>query len=191
MVALAFAALYPRSVERLIVLNAAHESHAFATAWRSLQRRVIDLGLANGCAAEALAIARGMGMLSYRTAEEFEERFEVVPARDGDAVRFPCEGYLAARGEDFARRFDPEVVRTLSLAIDLHRVEPEKITTPVTLIGALSDWLVPPEQLQELVDRLAGPVSAHLLDTIYGHDAFLKEAAGIGPLLRGALEVSS
>mgnify|MGYP001147286652 CR=1 FL=1 len=43
MVALAFAARWPRRVERLFVMSAADRTHPMATAWRSVQRRTVRL----------------------------------------------------------------------------------------------------------------------------------------------------
>jgi homoserine O-acetyltransferase len=99
----------------------------------------------------------------------------------------PVEDYLDARGEAFAERFDAPAYRCLSLAIDLHRVEPERIATPATLVAVDSDQLVPPEQVRDLASRLAGPVELHEVSSLYGHDAFLKEVAAIGPILRSNL----
>jgi homoserine O-acetyltransferase len=75
MVALAFAAAFPARIGRAVVISAAHVSHPMTTALRSIQRRIVQLGLDTGTGREALAIARGLAMTTYRTAEEFEERF--------------------------------------------------------------------------------------------------------------------
>ena len=76
MVALAFAELFPARVERLAVVSADASPHPYSTAGRELQRRVVRLGLEQGKGDEALAIARGMAMTSYRSREEFAGRFE-------------------------------------------------------------------------------------------------------------------
>ena len=46
MVALAFGERYPQRVERLFVISAADQPHPMATAWRSVQRNIARLGLA-------------------------------------------------------------------------------------------------------------------------------------------------
>jgi homoserine O-acetyltransferase len=48
MVALAFAAGFPRRVENLIVISAAEKPHPFGTAMRGVQRRIVEFGAANG-----------------------------------------------------------------------------------------------------------------------------------------------
>ena len=59
---------------------------------------------------------------------------------------------------------------------------------PTTLIGIASDRLVPLADLCELQRRCGAPAALHVIDSRYGHDAFLKEATLIGPLLSDALE---
>ncbi|HEY1588438.1 MAG TPA: alpha/beta hydrolase, partial [Rhodanobacter sp.] len=76
----------------------------------------------------------------------------------------------------------------LSESIDLHDVTPEQIPTPATLIGFPSDRLVPLADLCELQRRLHGPATLEVVESPYGHDAFLKEPEQIASLLREALE---
>jgi homoserine O-acetyltransferase len=188
MVALAFAERYPDRVDQLVVISAAHESHSMSTGLRALQRRVVELGLDHGAGDAALAIARGIAMTTYRTAREFAERFDNSPTFTGRTeVSFEVERYLANRGADFTAKFRPEYFLALSLSSDLHRVDPAAISTPTTIIAAEGDTLVPEEQTRDLARRLAGPARFELVPTIFGHDAFLKEAAKFGRLLSSVL----
>jgi len=187
MVGLALAAHEPARLRALVAISAADRAHPLATAWRSVQRRLVRLGREHGAPRQALALARGLAMATYRSARELEERFggetEIV---DG-VPRFPVEAYLEARGDAFAESFDAEAYLCLSQAIDLHRVDAAAITTPTTLVAVESDQLVPVEQVRDLSRRLAGPVQLIELDSVYGHDAFLKESAALAPILRDAL----
>jgi homoserine O-acetyltransferase len=183
MVGLAFAQLFPDRVERLVAIAAAHASHPLASAWRSVQRRILALGVETGLERRAVAIARSLAMATYRGRGELAERF----GGPAEGTRLPVEDYLEARGEAFAGAFDAHAYRCLSLAIDLHRVEPERIATPATLVAFDSDQIVPPEQVRELAARLAGPVELHEIRSVHGHDGFLKEPAALAPILRGAL----
>lgn len=187
MVALAFGERFPQRAARLVVISAAHESHPMATALRTLQRRAVRLGIETGRAHEGLAIARGIAMTTYRTAEEFAERFGGAPARTAAGPRFPVEEYLEQRGEAFARAFSPWSFLCLSESIDLHRVDPARITAPTTLVGVDSDTLVPPWQLRALAGSLAGPARLVELRSVFGHDAFLKEVGAISRVVRDAL----
>lgn len=188
MVALAFGARYGALAERLVVLSAAHEAHPLATAWRSVQRNVVRLGLEVGEGRRALAIARGLAMTTYRSPKEFAARFAGRPEPAGERFRFPVDGYLEAHGERFAARVRPEAYLCLSESIDLQAVRPEDVRLPTTLVAVRGDQLVPLEQMHELADRLAGPCGLVEIDSLYGHDAFLKEDALLAPLFAEVLE---
>ena len=188
MVALAFAERHPDRVERVVAVSAPACPHPFATAMRELQRRIVDLGLRSGDADEALSIARGLAMLSYRTADEFAERFG-AGIDGGECLGTSEPGrYLRARGDRFRSVMSPERFLSLSASIDRHRVEPERIEVPTLLIGAESDQLVPPVQLEALHDRLGGLCELHLLPCLYGHDMFLKEPDALAALVKPFLE---
>jgi homoserine O-acetyltransferase len=64
----------------------------------------------------------------------------------------------------------------LSESIDLHQVDAAKIRVPTTLVGVREDQLVPLGDVQSLNARLAGPTTFVEISSLYGHDAFLKEA---------------
>lgn len=191
MVALAFAERYPERVGGLVAISAPHEPHPMSTALRGLQRRIVELGLETGRAGDALAIARGLAMTTYRSAREFGERFASAPVEcsDNDAT-FPVEGYLRHHGERFASRWTAERFLALSLSGDLHRVDPAAISTPATIVAAEGDAIVPGGQLEELAARLAGPARLIHLPTTRGHDAFLTEPTAVGDILRTALSTT-
>jgi homoserine O-acetyltransferase len=174
MVALAFAERYPERVERLIVIGAADRAHPMITAQRVVQRRIIELGIHTGRAHEAVALARALAITTYRSAREFDERFATV-----DAV----ESYLLHNGRKFADRFSPQRYLALSLSSDTHRVDPNRVTTPTTLVAAEGDTVVPREQLERLVAALAGPSRIVDLPSKNGHDAFLTEQDTLGRIL--------
>jgi len=191
MVALRFADLFPSRIERVVAISAPDRPRVFATAWRALQRQVLALGSRCDCEREAVVLARAMGMLSYRSAAEFEERF----AEGSSAATVPGEGpvvdYLLARGRDFAAKFEAGALSRLSRAIDLHRADVARIDAPTTLVAADPDLLVPIEQLAALAPTFARPARLVPLPSRFGHDAFLKEIDRLGPIVAAALEESS
>ena len=185
MVALAFAAAYPDRVERLVAISAAHESAPMSTALRVLQRQVVELGVATGRGRDALRIARGIAMTTYRTAAEFADRF---PLDGSEGERgFEVERYLAHAGLKFADSFTPERFLALSLSADLHRVRPRDVRTPATIVAADGDTLVPRAQLVTLARELGAPARLVRLATRHGHDAFLTDPDRIGPIVSTAL----
>lgn len=187
MIALAFAELFPDRVGRLVLISAPHEAHPMTTAIRVVQRRILQLGVATGRPAEGVALARALGITTYRTAEEFATRFgTAAESRDG-AFRFPVEEYLDRSGWRFASRFTAERYLALSESLDLHRVDPRKITTLTTIVAVESDTLVPRWQLEQLRDTLGGSVWFQCIRSPYGHDAFLKEITQVGRIIGESL----
>ena len=187
MVALAFAARHPRCVNRLLLLAGAHRAHPLSTAQRSVQRSIVRLGQSTGRVDDALALARQLAITTYRGSAEFGKRFAGGPEWRDDRFHFPVEDYLEHQGRRFVERFDADRFLALSESIDLHDVTPEQVPTPATLIGFPSDRLVPLADLCELQRRLYGPATLEVIESPYGHDAFLKEPEQLAPLLREAL----
>ncbi|HEX7341531.1 MAG TPA: homoserine O-succinyltransferase [Rhodanobacteraceae bacterium] len=189
MTALAFASRHAHRVERLVVLAGAHRPHPLSTAQRSIQRNILRLGLANGCIAEATSLARQLAMTTYRGASEFAERFAGEATFADGRFQLPVESWLDHCGKKFATAFDARRYLSLSESIDLHAVDPATVNTPTTLIGFASDRLVPLSDLCELQRGLGAAASLEVVESLYGHDGFLKESARLAPLLREALSM--
>jgi homoserine O-acetyltransferase len=188
MVALAFAERYPERADQLVVVSAPAEPHPMSTALRSLQRRVVELGLDTGRAKDALAIARGLAMTTYRSTEEFGTRFAAPGARlSTNNEDRSVETYLRHHGEKFAAWMPPSRFLALSLSSDLHRVNPARCTTPALFVAARGDTIVPLEQSKTLDRHWAGRSRLVETHTHTGHDAFLAEPQHVGALLNEAL----
>jgi len=185
MVGLALAARAPQRIERLCVISAADRPAALVSAWRGVQRRIVEFGLAHGDAEGGLSLARQLAMTTYRSANEFEGRFEAGVDADGKGG---VDDYLIARGEAYPQAMPPRRWLSLSEAIDRHSVDVGAITTPTTLVGASSDQLVPIAAIRTLAAQLPALKAVHEIHSIYGHDAFLKEVASIGAILTQVLE---
>jgi homoserine O-acetyltransferase/O-succinyltransferase len=188
MVALAFAERYPQVVKHVVAISAADRSHPMATAWRSVQRAMVRYAAKNGDAPEGLRLARALAMATYRSPEEFAARFSGAPARIDGRFQFPVESYLLARGDAYAATYIPEAFVCLSESIDLHRIDPSRINVPVTLVGILEDQLIPISDLRSLRARLGDQTALVELSSLYGHDAFLKEADALEPVFARALQ---
>ena len=183
MVALAFGARFAARARRLIVISAAHESDPIATALRHLQRRVVALGREVGRERDALAIARGIAMTSYLTARHFDERLAESDRDDSRLVEHRIGSYLKTRGEQFAEQWTSERYNALSLSLDLHKIRPEDVTVPTSVIAVTADRLVPVAQSRELARRLGGPSQLIEIDSSLGHDAFLGDSSRISPFV--------
>jgi homoserine O-acetyltransferase len=188
MVGLAFAARHPQRLGRLVAIAGAHRAHPLSIAVRNIQREVVRLGDRLGDAAAGLDLARRLAMTTYRGEREFAERCGDAPHYADGRFHFAEEPWLAAAGARFAQRFDPARYLALSESIDLHAVAPEDVRVPTTLVGIASDRVVPLADLCELQRRCGAAATLHVIDSRYGHDAFLKEPAQISALLHEALD---
>jgi homoserine O-acetyltransferase len=187
MVALALGERWPQRVAQLVVIGAAHEPHPMSVGLRALQRRIVELGLETGRVTEGMTLGRALAMTTYRTAAEFADRFDVEPHGKSDHPVFDVENYLVSAGEKFAARVPPERYLALSLSADLHRVTPERITVPTTVIPAQGDTLVPPAQMRAMAKRLPNLRGVHVLRSRVGHDSFLTEPKRLGAILSATL----
>jgi homoserine O-acetyltransferase/O-succinyltransferase len=187
MVALAFGERYPERVAQLIIIGAPDRSHPLATAWRAVQRRIVEFAVRTGEPQEGLKLARALAMTSYRSAEELAARFSGAVARDGQRFVFPVEEYLFARGSEYASRHRAETFLCLSESIDLHRIDAGRVFVPTAVVAVREDQLVPLADLRALAARLPRG-SLHEISSIYGHDAFLKESHQLRAIFKAALE---
>jgi homoserine O-acetyltransferase len=186
MVALAFGERHPERVAELIVISAADRPHALATAWRSVQRRIVRLALAEGRGEEGLQLAQSLAVATHRSPEELAARFDGTPVREDGGWRFPIERYLLACGADLAARHTAQSFLTLSESIDLHRISAARIFVPTRAIAVREDPLVPLADMRALVARMPR-ARLHEISSIYGHDAFLKESELLHPLFSRSL----
>jgi homoserine O-acetyltransferase/O-succinyltransferase len=187
MVALCFAERYPALVNHIVILSAADKAQVLSTAWRSVQRQIVREAIARGDGPSGLKLARALAMATYRSAVEFQIRFGAAPTRNEDRFRFPIEDYLFARGDDYVQKYRAESFLVLSESIDLHQMDATRVHTPATLIAVREDQLVPFNDMQALSARLNGPRQLIEINSIFGHDAFLKEGAALTPIIKATL----
>lgn len=187
MVALAFALHCPELVRRIIVISAADRPHPLSTAWRCVQRAMVRHASARGDGPEGLRLARALAMTTYRSAREFQSRFDQPATRIDGRYRFPVESYLLARGDAYAAGYVPEAFVCLSESIDLHRIDAGQMRVPATLVGIIEDQLVPIEDMRQLQRRLGASAQLVELSSLYGHDAFLKETDALREIFTAAL----
>jgi len=213
MSALAFSTLYPEASKSLLIVSSGPRSLPFSIALRSMQREMIrkDPEWKKGLyeigegPISGMRLARKIGMVSYRSADEWEQRFgrERVPEErktgDGFALDFEIESYLEAHAQKFTGQFDANCYLYLSRASDLFdladhggsleaayaKIGPEK----VTVIGVVSDLLFPVHQQQQLAAGIAEAnpdkdVNYVEMDSIHGHDSFLVDMDQLRPIVQ-------
>ena len=180
---------HPQRLGRLVAVSGAHRPHPYASAWRALQRRAVALGQLQCAETHGLALARQFAMLSYRTPEEFGERFDAAPEVVNGRVRVAAEDYLDAAGAQYVARTRVDAYLRLSESIDLHRIDPAAVGVPTLVVAVEGDRLVPLSDLVALVEGLGTRGSLRVLRSPYGHDAFLKETDRIDAILANALRL--
>ncbi len=208
MTALAYVAQHPEGSVRMILISSATRALPFSIAIRSLQREMIrrDPKWLDGNyplddpPISGQRLARKLGMISYRSAKEWEHRFGreriVFEKETGDqfAGDFSVESYLEAQAVKFTGQFDANCYLYLSRASDLFdlaehggslkagfsRLQLDK----ALVIGVKTDFLFPLQQQEQLAVGLAEvveDVSFRPLDCIKGHDSFLVEMDAFRP----------
>ncbi len=206
--AIQWAVDFPANVERAIVVatGAAASAEQIALCWLQDQAIRLDPDFRDGDYYDAergpavgLAIARGIGHLSYRSEVELQRRFgnnsqdHEPPLSKG---RYAVESYLAHHGEKMIRRFDANSYLVLSEAMNHYdlgrgyggaREALSRVRAQVTIAGISSDRLYPLRLQWELADLLGSADDVQVIDSIVGHDAFLVEHQAMGEVIREAL----
>ena len=215
MTGLAFCVRHPDRVRQFISVSSATRALPFSIAVRSLQREMIrsdpkwmkgnyDVG---DPPIMGQRLARKLGMISYRSAEEWVQRFgrerstDHARIEDQFVAEFSVESYLENVAQKFTGSFDPNCYLYLSHASDLfdlaeyggsldcgfRRLELER----ALVIGVTTDILFPIEQQRELAQGFSincRDTELAELDCIRGHDSFLVDMDAFRPVIWNFLE---
>lgn len=215
MCALAYLHLHPDSSRSHINVSGSARALPFSIAIRSLQREAIRLdpewnhGNYSGdqYPESGMRMARKLGVVTYRSAMEWDGRFGRVrldsECREDDpfGLEFEVERYLEGHARRFVRQFDPNCYLYLSRCMDwfdlaeyaagdvMAGLAGIRIARALA-IGVHTDILFPLQQQQQIADGLrAGGCQAEFvhLDSPQGHDAFLVDIGQFGPVIAGFL----
>lgn len=208
--AVEWAVSFPELVPRAVILASGAQATAEEIALCSLQIRAIE---ADPCFRggdyydavpddgpwRGMSLARGIGQVSYRSEEEFDDRFgrghqgDEQPLEGG---RYAVESYLDYHGEKLAYRFDANTYVTLSRAMNHHDVGRgrggvpaalARITADVTLAGISSDRLYPLRLQHELAALVPRNSGVEVIQSMAGHDGFLTESEAVTKVIARAL----
>ena len=133
MTVLAYCALFPGETRSVVSISAAARSAPFSIALRSLQREMIRRDpawhegnySADAIPVQGMRLARKLGMITYRSAKEWTQRFGRERAsaerQPGDpfGIDFEVESYLENHATKFTGQFDPNCYLYISRAMDL------------------------------------------------------------------------
>ena len=207
MQALQWAVEFPEWVERVVAMGTT-QLNALGIGLNHLQREAIRLDpewlggdYYDGEGPRAgLALARGIAMTTYKSAELFHARHGRKPDRKGvapwekESGRFDIAGYLEYQGQLFWQRFDANAYITITKAMDLWDPQRdfqgeawERIRAKVLLFGISSDVLFPDSDVCAFAEELrsAGADCRYeSVDSAHGHDSFLAEPDKLVGLVR-------
>jgi homoserine O-acetyltransferase len=210
MTGLAYCVRHPGATRAFVSISSATRAEPFSIAVRSLQREMIrsdpkwndgnydpDDGPIVG-----QRLARKLGMITYRSADEWRGRFgrERATAEGGTGdrfkIEFSVEMYLEYQARKFTGDFDPNCYLYLSHASDLFDLAEyggsldaayRRLKLDASLVvGVTTDILFPVQQQRELaegLDRVVGDSTFVELDCIRGHDSFLVEMDAFRPVI--------
>ncbi len=210
MTGLALCVRHPESTRSFISISSATRAMPFSIAVRSLQREMIrsDPKWKKGNYKSGnppimgQRLARKLGMITYRSAEEWAQRFgrerSTTHARIEDqfSAEFAVESYLENHANKFTGAFDPNCYLYLSHASDLFDLAEyggsldagfKRLNLERTLvIGVRTDILFPLDQQRELAAgfaKVCDDAQFVELDCIRGHDSFLVEMDAFRPVM--------
>ena len=216
MTALSLLARHPGLARTHINICGAARALPFSIAIRSLQREAIRLDPDwnsgdyddSRYPESGMRMARKLGVITYRSALEWDGRFGRVrldsDRRDDEdpfGLEFEVESYLEGHARRFVRRFDPNCYLYLSRSMDwfdlgdgfdgdvLRGLASIRLDMALA-IGVQTDILFPLQQQEQIADGLrTGGCDASFLPLAspQGHDAFLVDFERFGPAVEGFL----
>ncbi len=182
MQALQFATDYPGFVGNVVAIACTKALDTQGVALNAIARNAIT---SNPDPLRGMTIARQIGHVTYLSRESIREK-------SGDD-RFGVETYLDYQAEKFVQRFDPNTYLLFSKALTRFELDEAKLVQSdarFLLLSFSSDWIYPPSDSEALLATLrgAGLEATHVvIETGYGHDAFLLEAETQAPYVRSFL----
>jgi len=195
---LAWLTQFPRNARHFLCISSAAYAEPFSIAIRSLQREAVvtDPHWHKGEYTESswpengMRLARKLGMISYRSADEWRKRFgrqeqnRIKPRLYG--MNYAVESYLENAAKKFVSQYDPCSYVYLSRAMDWFDVREGKQSLAAALsavrlksariIGVGSDILFPLHQQREVAEAFAANgIDSRLVElpSEQGHDSFL------------------
>ncbi|MCK3657204.1 homoserine O-acetyltransferase [Pasteurellaceae bacterium Pebbles2] len=201
---------YPDFVDNVVNLCSSLTFSAEAIGFNHVMRQAVinDPNFNNGDyydgepPAKGLAIARMLGMLTYRTDIQLAKAFGRATKAEGQfwGDLFQVESYLSYQGKKFLDRFDANSYLHLLRALDLYdpAVGYENIKTALarikaryTLIAVTNDQLFKITDLQKsktLLEQSQVNLQYFEFASDYGHDAFLVDYDIFDGKIRAGLE---
>ena len=131
---------------------------------------------------QGLRLARQLATIAYLDEAYLRQLEKSDP-------RWRLSEWLAREAENFAEKFNPRSYLGMLHAMMEFDCHPAFLPSvpPVVIVGCAEDKLFPPAIVQETAARFtAGSIpQAIMVDSAYGHDAFLLDESLYAPILNG------
>ena len=201
---------YPEFADNIINLCSSLTLSAEAIGFNHVMRQAVinDPNFNNGdyyngiAPDKELAIARMLGMLTYRTDIQLAKAFGRATKNEGHfwGDYFQVESYLSYQGRKFLTRFDANTYLHLIRAMDLYdpslgyadmKTALSRIKARYTLVSVENDQLFKVSELRkskQLLEQNGVNLQYYEFASDYGHDAFLVDYDFFEPKIRSGLE---
>jgi len=213
MQALEWGIMYPHRVDKIIPIASTSKLSPQAISFDAVGRNAIisDQNWADGdyypnpkWPEKGLSIARMIGHITYLSEASMMIKFGRNLQEKTDygydfSTDFQVESYLKYQGEKFVSRFDANAYLYLTKALSYFDLEKKygsleaafaDTTCKFLVLAITSDWLYPPKQSKDIVKalmKMGKRVTYSVLDSPYGHDAFLLKNERLEQLLEAFL----
>ena len=200
---------YPDFVSNVVNLCSSLSFSAEAIGFNHLMRQAVinDPHFNNGDyydgekPEKGLAIARMLGMLTYRTDIQLNKAFGRATKAEGNLQGdyFQVESYLSYQGQKFLARFDANSYLHLLRALDLYdpsigyadlNTALSRIKAAYTLVAVENDQLFKLPELRkskQLLEQSGVRLTYHEFASDYGHEAFVVDYAFFEKKIRDGL----
>jgi len=192
--AVEWAVAYPVEVGRLVLIATDAKASPWSIAIDETQRMAIRADRTYGehradAAADGLAAARAIGLLTYRGPEGYNRtQQDTAPC----APLHRAVTYQRYQGQKLVRRFDAYSYMTILDTFDTHDVGRGRggveaalgrITAPTLVVGITTDIIFTPAEMRLLASRI--PAARYVeIDSPFGHDGFLVEYEALDKLVK-------
>jgi homoserine O-acetyltransferase len=200
--ALEYSIMFPRLIQRLIVLASGTKQTPWALAFSESMRLAMlaDQTFTSGDpdgGKKGLKAARSIALISYRTMAAYNQ----TQKEDDDEklTGFKAASYQAYQGEKLVKRFNPYSYWCLTALSDTHNLGRGRggivnalkmIKAKVLCVGIKSDILFPTDD-QKFITANTDNAEYIEIDSTYGHDGFLIETETVTNIIRHFWENNS
>lgn len=193
--ALEWAVMQPGFARRLGLICTTARVTPWVAAFNESQRMAIEADAsfftsAPDAGAQGMAVARSIGLLSYRGRSGYV-RSQANPDADDTCFAHRVLSYQRYQGEKLRRRFNAHSYYRLTQAVDSQNISRHRgplpevlatVTCPTLVVACSTDIMFPPSEHEEMVAHLPH-CTYSLIHSPFGHDGFLVEADQLNALI--------